>query len=213
MPDQRRTWLDGRVDALLDALAEFDVEASRASVVALIQERIAWVAQNMRVTPVTARRYLTDDAVRDLAKTLVASIADEATGADVLTSPRTAALPVSTLGRAEAALAEAVILRLDERDDIAHVRATTLQLAQALSALGQVAANQTDAVTTVSPLGPVVMMPPALLNRAARFLEAAALVIRSDGVLPVGLDAAAATQLADAFDTDAASLRVYADSA
>jgi len=28
------------------------------------------------------------------------------------------------------------------------------------------------------------MMPPALLNRAARYLEAAALVIRTDGVRP-----------------------------
>jgi len=34
----------------------------------------------MRVTPLTARRYLTDEAVRDLAKTMVVSIADEAPG-------------------------------------------------------------------------------------------------------------------------------------
>jgi hypothetical protein len=214
VPDKRRTWLDGRVDALLDALAEFDIEASRESVAALIQERVEWIAQNMRVTPLTARRYLTDEAVRDLAKTMVVSIADEAPGSDVLTSPRSAALPVSTLGRAVAALAEAVMLRLDERDDLAHVRATTTQLAQVLSALGQVAADRTRAVTTAGAAGPgVVMMPPALLNRAARYLEAAALVIRTDGVLPAGLDAAAASQLADAFDMDAVSLRAYADGA
>jgi len=41
VPDKRRTWLDGRVDALLDALAQFDIEASRESVAALIQERVS----------------------------------------------------------------------------------------------------------------------------------------------------------------------------
>jgi hypothetical protein len=212
MAEKRRTWLDGRVDVLLEALAEFGIDSSRVSARELIRERVEWVARNMRITPASARRYLTDEAVRELAQTMVVSIADEAPGADVLTSPRTSALPITTLGRVVAGLSEAVMLRLGERDDLEHVRTTTTQLAQTLSAFGQLTADPVGTVPVTSgPLRPVVMVPPALLNRAARYLEAAALVIRIDGVRPDGLDVREAAQLADAFDTDASSLRFHAD--
>jgi len=166
---RRRAWLDSRVDVLLAALDEYGMEASRASAVALIQGRVQWVAAHMRVTPATARRYLTDEAVRDLARTVVVTVADEAPGADVLASPRTAAVPVPVLGRCIAGLSEAIMLRLAERDDLDHVRTTTAQLAQALSALGQVIADQHSTSDTAAGIaGPVVQAPPALLNRAAR---------------------------------------------
>ena len=93
----------------------------------LIQERVQWVAAHLRVTPATARRYLTDEAVRDLARTMAVTAADEAPGADVLASPRTAAVPVPLLGRCIAGLSEAIVLRLAERDDLDHVRTTTVR--------------------------------------------------------------------------------------
>jgi len=131
---------------------------------------VAWVAAHLRVTPATARRYLTDEAVRDLARMMAVTVADEAPGADVLAAPRTAAVPVPVLGRCIAGLAEAIVLRLAERDDLGHVRTTTAQLAQAISARGQVIAggqpSTSDAVAGVA--GPVVLARPTLLNRAAR---------------------------------------------
>jgi hypothetical protein len=211
---RRRTWLDGRVDVLLAALDEYGMDTSRVSAAELIQQRVEWVAAHLRITPATARRYLTDETVRDLARTVVVTVADEAPGADVLASPRTAAVPVPVLGRCIAGLSEAIVLRLAERDDLDHVRTTTAQLAQALSALGQVIASQhvtSDIAAGIA--GPVVLAPPALLNRAARYLEAAAALVRDDGVLPGRFDSAHATQLAGTFEADAVAMRYYSDGA
>jgi hypothetical protein len=140
----RRTWLDGRIDVLLAALGEYGMDASRTSAAELVEERVQWVATHMRITLATARRYLTDDALRDLARTMVVTVADEAPGADLLASPRASALPITILGRAVAGLSEAIVLRLGERNNLEHIRTTTAQLAQTLSALGQVAAERPD---------------------------------------------------------------------
>lgn len=206
----RRTWLDGRIDVLLAALGDYGMDASRTSAAELIEERVEWVSTHMRITPVSARRYLTDDALRELAQTMVVSVADEAPGADVLASPRTAALPIATLGRAVAGLAEAIVLRLGERDEVEHVRTTTAQFAQTLSALGQVSADHQSDRSVTGVAGPVIMCPPALLNRAARYLETAAALVRDQGVVPADFDPARAAELADTFARDAAALRYYA---
>lgn len=211
MTGRRGTWLEGRIDALLTALADYGMDASRRSAAELIQERVEWVATTMRITPATARRYLTDEALRDLARTMVVTVADEAPGADVLASPRTAALPIAILGRAIAGLSEAIVLRLGERDDLDHVRTVTAQLGQVLSALGQVTAEYQSTRDSVAGItGPVVMAPPALVNRAARYLEAAATLVRNEGIVPHEFEPAHAGQLADTFDKDAATLRYYA---
>jgi len=187
------------------------MDASRVSAAELIQERVQWVAAHLRVTPATARRYLTDETVRDLARTMVVTVADEAPGADLLASARTASVPVPVLGRCIAGLSEAIVLRLAERDDLDHVRTTTAQLAQALSALGQVIAGQHATGDIAAGTASPVLAPPALLNRAARYLEAAAAIVRDDGVLPDGFDPARATQLADTFAADAVAMRYYSD--
>ena len=202
----RSTWVDGRVDVLLAALHELGMSASRAAAIELIHERVQWVSAQMRISPAAARRYLTDDALTSLAQTMALSLADETPGADVIESARTASVPVPVLGRCIAGLAEAVQVRLRERDDVEHLRVTVAQLAQALSAIGQVTADH--------PAGPqagtaAVMMPPGLINRAARYLEAAAALVR-DGIRPENFSAAHAGQLAETFRKDAASLRYYA---
>jgi hypothetical protein len=115
-----------------------------------------------------------------------------------------AAVPVPIMGRCIAGLSEAIMLRLAERDDLDHVRTTTAQMAQALSALGQVIADLRSTGDTAAGIaGPVMLAPPALLNRAARYLQAAAAMVRDDKVLPDGFDATHAGQLADTFETDA----------
>jgi hypothetical protein len=202
----RQSWIDGRVDVLLAELKDLGMSASRAAITDLVQERVQWVASQTGVTPAAARRYLTDDALRDLARTMVISVADETPGADILAAARSATVPVAALGRCIAGLAEAMMLRLVELDDLEHVRTTCAQLAQALSAIGQVVA-ELDGDT--SSAGNAVMMPPALVNRAARYLEAAATLV-SDGVLPPEFDSTHAAGLAATFSNDAASLRYYA---
>ena len=201
-------WVDGRVDALLAALHDLGMSVSRAAAAELIGERVRWVSSQMDISPTAARRYLTDDALADLARAMVISLADETPGANVTKSARTAAVPLPILGRCVAGLAEAIQIRLRELDDIDHLRTTVSQLVQALSAIGQVTSDQVP-----NPAGraaAVVMMPPGLVNRAARYLEAAAILV-NDGVLPEDFNSAHAGELAATFLQDAASLRYYAD--
>jgi hypothetical protein len=61
------TWIAGRVDVLLAALDDSGMSVSRAAAAELICERVEWVSSQMRLTPATAKRYLTDDALSDLA--------------------------------------------------------------------------------------------------------------------------------------------------
>ncbi len=202
------TWVDGRVDALLAALHDLGMSASRAAATELIHERVQWVSSQTGISPTAARRYLTDDALADLARTMVISVADETPGADVTESARTAAVPLPILGRCIAGLAEAIQIRLRELDDLDHLRTTVAQLAQALSAIGQVTSDHTPDQTGRA--AAVVMMPPGLVNRAGRYLEAAAILVH-EGVLPEDFSTAHAGQLAATFMQDAASLRYYAD--
>ena len=201
------TWVDRRVDALLAALHDLGMSASRAAATELVHERVRWVSSQMGISPAAARRYLTDDVLADLARTLVISVADETPGADVTESARTAAVPLPILGRCIAGLAEAIQIRLRERDDIDHLRTSVAQLAQALSAIGQVTSDH--APVHAGRAAALVMMPPGLVNRAARYLEAAATLVH-DGVLPEDFDTTHAGQLAATFRQDAASLRYYA---
>jgi hypothetical protein len=202
----RPTWVDGRVDVLLAALHELGMSVSRAAAGELIGERVRWVSSQMAISPTAARRYLTDDAVADLARTMVISVADETPGADITESARTAAVPLPILGRCIAGLAEAIGVRLREREDVDHLRTTVTQLAQALSAIGQVTADHPAGRPAAVA---IVMMPPGLVNRAARYLEAAAALVH-DGVLPRDFDPTDAGRLAATFQEDAASLRYYA---
>lgn len=80
-----------------------------------------WVSSQVRISPTAARRHLADGALADLARTMVVSLADETPGADVIESPRTAAVPLPIVGRCIAGLAEAINIRLRELDDIATV--------------------------------------------------------------------------------------------
>ena len=138
----RQAWVDGRVDVLLAALHDLGMSASRVAAAELIHERVRWVSAQAGISPTAARRYLTDDALTDLARTMVLTLAEETPGADVIATARTAAVPLPVLARCIAGLAEAIQLRLRERDDIDHLRTTVAELAQTLSAIGQVTADQ-----------------------------------------------------------------------
>lgn len=205
---RKQVWVDGRVDALLAALHDLGMSVSRAAAAELIADRVQWVSSQMGISPTAARRYLTDDALADLARAMVISVADETPGADVTGSARTAAVPLPILGRCIAGLAEAIQIRLRELDDIDHLRTTVAQLAQALSAIGQVTSDQKP--NPAGDAAAVVMMPPGLVNRSARYLQTAAILV-NDGVLPEDFNSTHAPELAATFLQDAASLRYYAD--
>jgi len=202
----RSRWIDSRVDAFLAVLSDLGMSISRAAAGEIIAERIQWLSTELGISPVAARKYLGDDTLRDLAYTMAFAFADETPGADLLTAPRTVAVPVPVLARTIAGLAEAIQVRLQEPDDTDHLRTTVGQLAHSLSALGQLCA---EPVSHGFDDKPVITLPPGLVNRAARYLEAAAELVNG-GVLPDGLTDSDAGQLAATFARDAAVLRALA---
>jgi hypothetical protein len=141
MMTRKPTWVDGRVNALLAVMHDLGMSVSRGAA-ELIQERVRWMSAQMGISPTAARCYLTDDALADLARATVNSVADETPAADVAESDRTAAVPLPILGRCVAGLAEAIHIRLRELDDLGHLRTIVAQPAQALPALGQVSSDQ-----------------------------------------------------------------------
>ena len=196
-------WVDERVDVFLAALDELGMSASRAAATELIHERVRWVSSQTGISPAAARHYLTIDAVRELARTMAFSFVDETPGADVIDAPRTAAVPLTLLARGIAGLAEAIQVRLCERDEVEHLRTIVAQMAHALSAVGQVLS---DEPATVIDHVAVLKFPPGLINRVARYLEATAALV-NDGVMPDGFAPSHAGQLAATFTEDAANLR------
>lgn len=196
-------WREDRIDVLLAALSEVGMSMSRSAAGELIDERVQFVATQMRVTPRTARTYLIDEAVQALATTMAFGLVEEAPGADVLEAPRTSTIPVQLVGMAMAGLGKALRIRLMESDDLDHVRESIAQLAHAQGTLGLVVATQdTVVVDGVACL----RTPGALLHRVARCLETAA-DLSEDGVVGHGVSVEQSQSLPSALRRDALRIR------
>lgn len=167
-----RSWRDRRIHDLLEAVSELGMTMSRAAAGEMLDERVTYVAEHMRVTEAAARRYLTDGALAGMAQEIVFGFVDETPGADLMGAPRTAAVPVRFAGTVFAGLGEVIRILLVERDDLEHTRDRVAQVAHAQSYLGLLINDQV--ATTDFYDEPSVQMPPALLLRVARILETAA---------------------------------------
>ena len=66
-----RSWREKRIDELLAAVSELGMTMSRAAAGDLLDERVQFVANRMRVTPATARTYLTEEALAGMARQIV----------------------------------------------------------------------------------------------------------------------------------------------
>jgi len=207
------SWTEGRVDALLAALDSYGMSMSPAAAEDLIIERVDAVAQLMRATKATARRYLTDEAIAGMAESIAFSLVEEAPGADLHGAPRTAPVPLYYVGRMVAGLAEACQVRFAERDDPEHAETRVTELVKCLSVLGSIASTEPShddgTEGTDGNSGITVAFPPALLRRVARYLDAAA-VAAEDGATPAGFDEDP-VKLARVFRDDATMLRILAE--
>ena len=195
----RRTWLDQKVDALLEELAASGMDLDRQRAGELITDRVHAVAALMRVTAPTARKYLDDETVRDMARRMLFEFAAEQPGADLLEVPRTVPVPLAFAGMIVAALAEAMQVRAanEPSDRLAGVVATYGQM---LSGFGQITAQ---AASSQAGDSAEAMFPPALLRRAARQISNAADMAAGGGSLPDGVPEAARAELAAALRRDA----------
>jgi hypothetical protein len=77
----------------------------------LITGQVRAVATLMNVTEATARGYLGDEIIKDMARRMLFEVAAERPGADLLEAPRTVSLPLALVGITVAALAEAMQVR------------------------------------------------------------------------------------------------------
>jgi hypothetical protein len=196
----RRTWLDAKVDVLVEELAASGMHLDRRHAGELITDRVRAVAALMRVTEPTARRYLDEETVRDMARRMLFEFAGEQPGADLMEVPRTVQLTGVLAGVMVAALAEAMQVRAanEPPDRLGDVVAT---YGQVLSAFGEVIADAALGQAG-DPAG--IMFPPALLRRAARYIGNAADDLAADGgKLPDGVAETARGELAAALRRDA----------
>jgi len=177
-----------------------DLDRQRAG--ELITDRVRAVAALMRVTAPTARKYLDEETVRDMARLMLFEFAAEQPGADLLVVPRTVPVPLVFVGIIVAALAEAMQVRAanEPSDRLGGVVAT---YGQVLSGLGQITA---EAASGQAGDSAKAMFPPALLRRAARYISNAADLAGSGGNLPDGVPEAARGELAAALRRDADGL-------
>jgi hypothetical protein len=105
----RRTWLDSKIDVFLEELAGSGMHLDRQRAGELITGQVRAVAARMRVTEATARSYLDDEIIKDMARRMLFEVAGERPGADLMEAPRTVPLSLALVGITVAALAEAMV--------------------------------------------------------------------------------------------------------
>ncbi len=193
---RRRTWMEDSVDVVLDELGGIGLVVSRPHVVELVRQRLAAVATGLGISEQSARRYVDEESLRDLARQAALELAVEQPGADLHDQPRTIPVPLGTLGRTVAALAEAGHVRVVNADVVGTNGALDL-----ISLVGQVLHERPEPA-----IGPV-LLPQAALARAARLMEATAEMLRQGAAVTPNLPVGSAPSLAAALARDAAELR------
>ena len=189
------SWLSTTASTLSAELARIGLTVPTDQLEDLLTDRVAAVAEQMRITERTARRYLDHDTLRTLAHEMALSIKDEAPGADLLTLPRTIAMPLPTLGSTIAALVEAAALTGATKDPDKPVAAMAL-----ISTLGVLTRDHDGDL-------PTVRVPEPLLMRAARLIENTADLVHHGCPLPPDVAQDVRPHLQQALRDDAARLR------
>jgi uncharacterized protein (DUF3084 family) len=77
----RRRWPDSKIDVFLEKLAASGMHLDRQRAGELIAGQVRAVATLMRVTEATARTYLGDEIIKDMARPMLFEVAGERPGA------------------------------------------------------------------------------------------------------------------------------------
>ena len=191
------SWARTTASALGEELARIGLTVPTDRLEDLLTDRVAAVAEQMRITERTARRYFDHDTLRTLARELALSIKDEAPGADLLTLPRTIAMPLPTLGATIAALIEVAALAGAGEGGDPHEPTPAMAL---ISTLGVLTRDHDGDL-------PTVRVPEPLLMRAARLIENTADLVHQGCSLPPDVAEDVRPHLQKALRDDAARLR------
>jgi hypothetical protein len=131
-----------------------------------LAERHYTAANQLGISEDSARPYLDEAALDELAERLVATFATEEPGGDLFALPRSARISVSSFGRLIAGLAETLLFfesypAIDDSDRRARLHETT----QLLSLAGLIQSDHE---------GGAIAAPPAMFMRIARTLTTVA---------------------------------------
>ena len=198
----RRTWLDSKIDVFVEELAASGMHLDRQRAGELITGQVRAVATLMSITEASARTYLGEEIVKDMARRMLFEVAGERPGADLMEAPRTVRLPLALVGITVAALAEAMQVRA-ANEPPGHLGDVITTYAQTLSGFGQITAG---AAAGQAGAPAEILFPPALLRRAARYIGGAADLAATGGKLPAGIPETARSQLAATLRRDADGL-------
>ncbi len=90
----RRTWLGSKIGVFLEELAASGMHLGQQRAGELITGQARAVAALMRgVTGATARAYLGDEVITDMARRMLSGVAGERPGAGLMQAPRAVPLP------------------------------------------------------------------------------------------------------------------------
>lgn len=115
----------------LEELAASGMHLDRRRAGELITGQVRAVAALVRVTEATARTYLGDEIIQDMARRMLFEVGGERPGADLMDAPRIVPVPLALVGITVAALAEAMQVRAaneppDHPGDVITTYAQTL---------------------------------------------------------------------------------------
>lgn len=199
----RVTRVDKLARVLVERLSTFgwvmNIEDARQG----IRERRDQVAATLRVTPSTAMNYLTPSVIEAWAEEIAFARAEEAPGADVLELPRGASVDLPLVAHAVAALSEAIRFWISESDPGATEfrRGKADDAAAVLSMFGQLLLDQEPSE------GSAIVLPAAILNRAAACLTSCAQAVEQDVAFLSGPEGPTGEEVAEALYRDATRLR------
>ncbi len=196
---RRGTWLDRSTDTFLDELHQLGLVVTRAQAASHIRGRLAWVSAALRVTEQSARRYVDDEVLRDLARSAAMELAEERPGVSLVGEERNIPVPMAILGRVIAGLAEAAHLR-SENGDAAGV-GTVMGI---VSAIGLILEDECAGLPNS------ILLPQAALARCARLLAVTGEMVRG-GATRDDLASEVNAGLPQAFDRDVQVLRGLLD--
>jgi len=194
-------WITSKAKALIEETSSFGMTLDQVAAEEVIQDRLQTIAAAMRVTEATARRYLDDDTIRNLARSMVVSFFEEQPGLDLAVAepdteidPRLAALAVT-------ALSEAVLVHL--------ANPTSVGSGLVGECVGMLSIHGTRLYQSSG--ADAVVVSRAWLLRAARYIDAAADTLDGGGAVgtPTALDP---SRIAASFRSDAGLMRAVVQS-
>lgn len=158
-------WLADRAAVLVSRLGDNGLVIESDIAREIISKRVLELSDTMGISAITASKYVTDDAIEDIAVAMAEVMAPEAPGVDLMAAPRSASLSPKLVGRTVSGLAEAVLF-FQQHPDIHASGDRIRELAEHLSIFGAMIAD--------SPSASSVSVPPELLGRVAGRFDAAA---------------------------------------